>query len=663
MTRFLGLSWQDDASFELHWVRKPTECLRRRGGRVSPLHPIDDAGKSFTLPDAGCLLVLFPESPRQTLAHLTRVAADVAQRSFMTHGLASTVCVCVDEAEARAMATELSDRLIAYELWPFNNSTIHLTDVVVWRRDHEDDAVDATFIDPDGFPQEILVELRQFNSNLALFRGSIASLYPEFDSLVAWLLSTVRKRAESIHENLHDLAEGSTEARGRLNQDVSILVDINSCLTMLISQSGSILPPVLSGSFPVGEFSLFGIGTVSRAAWRLYDHIERVFFLANHVSRVQSAQHSIGFDPGINSVDVDWATWRTAAAGGAIDARQPSETPVGLGRKHIVYFSSRWGFHETLTSMTLSWQSISSGSSREWNLLTLSHEFLHSYFREVIGSTVMESMIAEVPQLVNEYNRRIESRDNTPCTTYWKSVKLFLLNEVAKQRDLDQSTNGDSSGVVNLSRRRLVESQVREVMRHYLPDVVEEFVVHMLDYWYFYRTDDRSYVTSLWHSWALVPYVYARINHYALRTMLALASTNDTLDSNEAFEDALVRLQSQFDHILRHGDSSLVTLAMKLLDDEAARRDLWGRFTMSWNLVQFTKHFLIDREMYQNLTQDSQVQLDPDEPLYPMDPLFFPDEPVESPTAFIFDRFSPVRELPLPEDVEAASLWQMIVIL
>jgi len=54
-----------------------------------------------------------------------------------------------------------------------------------------------------------------------------------------------------------------------------------------------------------------------------------------------------------------------------------------------VYFSSRWGFHQTVQSVSVSWQCINGNAALDWNLLTLSHEFLHAHLRELLDELLL----------------------------------------------------------------------------------------------------------------------------------------------------------------------------------------------------------------------------------------------------------------------------------
>lgn len=614
------------------------------------------------LPTRGCIALLFASSPRSLLAELSSCAGD-DELVLMSHGLACGVLVTHKSvSDTHDRLHDFKDQLPAFEIWPFENALVDTRSIDTFRAEVKL-PVDLDLVEYDDLPGPIRVEVRQFNANLTLFATAAQEFAPEMRSLCEWLHESVSSRVRRISEELAASSTDISLAR-RLHHDVSILVDINSCLTMVISQLADVVPPILNASFPVGEHSLLGIGSVTRSVWSVYDHISNVFGTADHPNRLQAAFSAAGFDPAMNINDVDFESWKTASGNALGKTAESSDKPP---RKHLVYFSSRWGFHETLNAISLSWQTIGSGSTREWNLLTLSHEFLHSHFRELIRSNVLpitsDSTRHDLIVLYNEVfaSAGVESRIERPCN-FLESMQVFFLHQMklVEQASLEVTTLSSNTSVVEIYSSPITDVEIQRLMSSPLLDFVEEVLVHVMDFYFFYNADDHAYVSSLWHSWTLVPQVHRKLRHYVLRTLFALASSNTSTDVNELFIDAFARLKSELVKMQGSGENALVDAGLAELTDHDAKKELFARFKYNFHLSIFAREFLVTENLYSQLNADSQTVAGPP-PRYRIRPGEFPDWAIESPSGFLLDRYqSYIRE---PKDAEAESLWQLLVLI
>jgi hypothetical protein len=656
VTLFLGASWEDADSVALYWGDEPTAPLRLRGGRVSPLFPLT-ADAPAALPESGCVALLFPKSIRKTFAALIGACSDgPGFQVFMSHGLASVVLLTTSSADELRIAIEKLDlELAAYEIWPFSNGLLNFRDVTIWRGANHF-PTPSRRLDIAELPGPIAVEFRQFNANLALLDNTAREFAPEFSSVCDWLEESGARGLSRIRSEL-SLQGESLDVAKRLHNDVSILVDVNSCLSMVNSQLADVQPPTLNSSFPVGEHSLLGIGSVSRAAFRLYDHISDVFAAADHPNRLRENFPQVGFDPAFYPKHFDYTSWELARNTRLAERCENDAQP---GRKHLVYFSSRWGFHETLNSISLSWQTIGSGASREWNLLTLSHEFLHSHFRELIRANVLDFTTDDQRDgLVALYNQEWERPSGR--LSFLDSARIFLVNQLkwVGEAELAARAQAEGRSVVDRESDPLDSEELIGLLAAPLLDFVEEVMVHIMDYHYFYNANDSAYVSSLWHSWTLVPQVHRRLRHYLLRTLFALASSEQTTDPERAFENCVMRLRREFGDLRDSHDGPLVVAAIQDLEDGHALRELFIRFQYNYQLVVFTRMFLIDSSLYSGLNADSQATIG-EAPRYGILPGDFPDWAIESPSGFLLDRF--IAGSDTLTGTEAESLWQLLVL-
>lgn len=660
MKRFLG-AVVSDHNVKITIGDDAAALLCSSSARVSPLFPAFGVGPDPELPNQGYVAFLFPRSPRAVLTTIANeFAEDVTARIFVTHGLASVVVIDSERQAVGAVITAVASHLYAYEVWPVNSGVVERSaiEVALTQSGAQGSRGIPSLVNDDNLPYEAASQVRQFNANLMYFWQRSSPYCPEYEDLTEWLCEAVRDITEMIRE-IDAKATDDVAVPPRLHHDISLLVDINSTLTILNSQLVAATPPILESGYPVGEYSLLGIGSATRATWRLYAHIARVFTAADHVGRLQRAGRTAAFDAGLRPYRQDRESWSKSL--GRLDEVQISGD--ASGRRHIVHFSSRWGFHETLHAMSISWQCIHASASREWNLLTLSHEYLHSHFRDIVDSVMNQQSPQDLLDLVDAANSG--EPDN-----FLRSMQCFIVQQLRWAQHADELARSLAKGerLTVLRGERLNAAGLQELVRRHM-HLVEHIVVHVMDYFYFYDTDDDAYVSSLWHSWALVPSVNSQLSHYVLRTLFAISAISDTDDSSLAFTDAADRLERVFDELLQDQPNTLIERALEIVRAPSApdtreslsRRELRLRFRASYDLVRFTTLFLIDQSIHSALVKDGQAIADADR-RYEFDPGYYPDETIESPVGFLFDRFPRLSVRGSTGDVEYESLWQMLVL-
>ncbi|HEY0119225.1 MAG TPA: hypothetical protein VGC04_10620 [Cellulomonas sp.] len=658
---YLGVHQKDsDRDHAILLTSDPLPVLAAAGGRVSPVFLVHGP-ELHDLPEESALLICFPAHPAAYLAAIKRpgqLGPEVT--GYITHGLASVVLVFPTTELASRFGRSRQELLVAAEVWQVFNGTIRLSEML--EIDHCLDAgEEADVVIPcEDLDFAAATEIRQLNLNLTLFWNRIKCFVPEYGPLVQWVHDIACDSVDKLHA--FPPAAGDELSTLTYHQEVGLLIELNSCLTQLASQASSIMPPILEAGFPVGEFSLFGIGSASRAVWRLYDHINTVFANANILGRLQLIAHSGPVDPGIRSLKTGRSSDDGVTSISGIDPTSPR-----AARRHIVYFSSRWGFHQTLNSLTISWQCINACAAREWNLLTISHEFLHAQFRELVAVVFGGSQDAVV-QLANDYN---SARTADPAN-FMTSLRTALLHSMYRLEQAEKMANVIRNGARETNiplNEYLSTKRVVELVHQHL-ETLDEFVVHILDFLYFYDGDEDLYVSSLWHSWALVPGVARRPEHYILRTLLALAATyRDEIGASEAFGFAVATLREKL-HVLLDGETHpLIETALGILGsaspesepDTPAFRELRQRFLCSYGIVEFVRAHLVDRQLHSQLIDDGEAVPDSDFS-YPLETGEFPDFRIGSPVRFLLDRFSSSEQAGDPGRTEFASLWQLLLL-
>jgi hypothetical protein len=107
---------------------------------------------------------------------------------------------------------------------------------------------------------------------------------------------------------------------------------------------------------------------------------------------------------------------------------------------------------------------------------------------------------------------------------------------------------------------------------------VEEIMVHVFDFIYFYGADPARYVPAIWRSWDAIPSLHRRFPSYILRTLCAVFArfwtspsvTQDAVDAVLAGLESIARLDS---------DSAFIKDAIEYLkrNQETLQIQMWRR--------------------------------------------------------------------------------------
>lgn len=652
MKRYLGVWRNEPSTFGIGVADQATEFLSRPHGRTSPLYPASATGSPFKLPSDGALLLLVPKSATRLLAILMNdLGSDTSARVYLSHGHAAAVVNCSDIAEARLCIDAATDELAAYEIWPHRAERVQLTEIIavepISAASMQIPILDSTGVGADGGQQ-----VSQFNANLALLQQISSRYAPEMQPLVEWLHQSV----DCIVEEMRELRAHAPDADGirKAVTDESVIVELNAELTLLCSQLGSGRLPLPWHGFPVGEYSLFGIGSMVRASWSIYSHLNRTFATFDHIGAVQRRYRALpAFDAFAPSARLDYSAWASSAIGigNITDGRQEG------ARYHIPRFSSRWGFHESLHSLSMSWQCLYASASREWNLLTITHEFMHAHVRDLVSEFIDPSHTPP-DAILARYNIR-SSGDNaleSMQVAYVEALVGLYGSALLVPKAADPLVNADRVSVPERLDGQALQTVVRSQS-----GLFQEIIVHVLDFLYVYDGRDSDYVNSIWSSWSLVPSVIEHVDHYVFRTLCALAVESPAGTSKQIFDDAAGRLRTQLES-LRDRDriKPVIHRAIELLTEPVPRRQLFVMFPAGRYVVELARHFFVDRSLNAALVRDDLTTVRNGRRTYATDVGDYRGETIASPIGFLLDRFADYEDEAGSEEAEFASMWQML---
>jgi hypothetical protein len=140
---------------------------------------------------------------------------------------------------------------------------------------------------------------------------------------------------------------------------------------------------------------------------------------------------------------------------------------------------------------------------------------------------------------------------------------------------------------------------------------IEEIIVHVFDFLYFYGQDTERYVRSIWLTWGVIPNISNRINEYVLRTLCAALVKH--LRREGAEEIARAEVLKIFEDLRGQDSGPYVDLAHALLSDDSQWPALRSAMTARKGLVKIVRGFLYWDKAAQDLRGDQTVSSDASE--------------------------------------------------
>jgi hypothetical protein len=436
------------------------------------------------------------------------------------------------------------------------------------------------------------------------------------------------------------------------NQNLDRIIQVNSALSYISTQAFSGAIPILERRSLIRRYSLLGIGSAILALNSVARFIENAFssipFNEIILKSMSLAKPLIGLD---NLPEYDSGKWNQ----NSIDIFSRLSKNVENPHYKLPYFSGRLGFRETEYSISAAIQSITSGASLEWSLMTLTHEMLHGHVRKIVtGIFYGEDHMSREQQRIQFHQRFVAMvRRTQDDFTYVESIRHSILayccqtvthGSITALKSYDAKTAFDFKIPDNPQLLwELFERQNRNI---------SEIFVHVLDLHYFYNGRLAVYIPLIWRSWIAVPHISGDINQYILRSLLAIASTLHDKDVAQRFNLS----KSIFEEILeQHKETVLkfpiIAEILETLADEQRFENFFTAFKASLILVDLATQIFISKKIRQLLFNDPFVRWEksPDEGIleerliYELPQQGFNDEKITSPIAYLLDKM--VKEL------------------
>jgi hypothetical protein len=249
----------------------------------------------------------------------------------------------------------------------------------------------------------------------------------------------------------------------------------------------------------------------------------------------------------------------------------------------VVYYSTRLGFKETKHSISTASQSLLFSSLPCWSMCTIFHEYMHSHVRALFSQFYPHNSLNNINDFDRSYDLYSTRSDpNNDCSNLYEFIQTCFLSVAS---DLSEGTD--------ISIARSKDNIIKAL--HDWHHTLNEIIVHILDYTYFYEFNNDVYVKGIWSSWITLPFIYSKIPEYLLRTICAVAS-NERGTEEEVFEHSKGVVLRNLSELKKYHGSDILLLETVIQHlEESQEIDL--QFYKLYPIIYIVKQFLISSKL------------------------------------------------------------------
>lgn len=541
--RFLVLTGDGASDFRLTTSADAQEATRaagQRACRISPIFPVV-RGSHIGDPLKGHRFVGF-FCPIRPFEFIGRQPASRQRLLWFTHGLPAVVRFAKSREELLEVICGQEAQVAAYEFWQVSKGKIKV--VGRWVRSTPQpncQLADFSELSKDGqrLLEEIQVNLHEASRCAAIYMPEqivkLERVVASVNEIVVELRAFESGGAETTPIATPDVGEGrDAGAHQKINQRLSHLIQLNSALAYVVSQTSNGSVPILERPCLIATYSLLGVGTAYRAVSAVAGYVENVFERNAILRVIDEIYREV---PGIRvPLSVPHYNLDDLRQSGLSIDKFLKEVPE-VSRPKLAFFSLRLGFGEAHFSVTAAAQVLHAADSVRWSIMTLTHELLHSHVTGLLSTIFCEGVtegltLDRFEAYHGQFKSYLRRAGTTPPSTLDGLRYMIFVFAAWRHNAYEQArTLGvGASAAPNLMtlKGRIPESLdlFRSFYAHSLR-LLEELVVHTLDVRYFYRGDRDLFLELLWESWTTVPAVVGDLETYLLRSLVAVASLEE----------------------------------------------------------------------------------------------------------------------------------------
>ncbi|HXH31858.1 MAG TPA: hypothetical protein VNJ01_13690 [Bacteriovoracaceae bacterium] len=392
----------------------------------------------------------------------------------------------------------------------------------------QSDAIEAISHSASLETTEIDYSIFELKALLAVVKGRSRTNFPE-------LAKDCTEIVRAAELSLQDPSLAGEEAAP---QRLDMLLSLNAGLSRLVSQAFSGTTPITRTECHFWPHSLLGIGIANVALRNLAHFVSRIVKETGYQSRYfrllkSEDQKKLGgvvdaIERRSTQADPEFLTGCLLDELKAISDDEIDNTFVPTP---ITYYSGRDGFRNNLLTTSAPLLSVTGCNSVQWNLGTITHELshrivaskLHDAYEDIFEwagrtskSKDRKKSFSKAKPLMLPHHA--ESTEHSTITTV-RELVCFLM---ARTLLALHSKEFDSSDWKKMQICDL-EEFYRDSYEAYSEEI-EEFVVHLFDFYHFYSMNADTYVSYVWRSWAVQPTIEKKLETYVKRTLISLSA-------------------------------------------------------------------------------------------------------------------------------------------
>lgn len=518
--------------------------------KISPIFPVSN---NYELPDFDKKVYIqfyFVHNPFTTLVEMLRLfsGTDIEKHIWISHGLAAIVYISGDKEEKQSLAnlfigqdTEIEDKLkqnvLAIQEWKLNNTILDPESAILLEPKQPD--VKISLRDYSRLPPDLQNDIFEFVNCIKTviqrsklytpnFTNGFESLIYEMNQIITDLEELFRldSSISETSDKEKDL-KINNERLVQINELTEEIVQMNSTLSYVISQGYAGALPIEDNSCLIHAYSLLGVGTAHKAFHTFYRYISNVFSEYS-IDTIIEKYYEIPQSPIYSDMKSPYLQeWQKNKQWG-IDYYVERESGRNENHNLMVHFSGRQGFSESMFSISAAIQCLYLGMTNRWSIITSTHELMHSHVRGIyslLQERIDKYQWEEISSFLEEPSRNdLKLIDGISLITlnFARAYLHFKQLELEKTETL---SHRQKWGVGVTDKSLLEEINIASY------DVVNEIMAHTLDFYYFYQNDPSIYIKQIWLSWAALPTTPLKVQEYVLRSVSAIATLEDDLDT------------------------------------------------------------------------------------------------------------------------------------
>lgn len=307
---------------------------------------------------------------------------------------------------------------------------------------------------------------------------------------------------------------------------------LNSSFRSLYIQTLSNSNPNLPSLFYHGLHSVFGLGLIICGLNNLRNYIDRRIYKINFIKSVENMLQNTKADLFFLEMPADSKFWNS-------DLIKNHYVPIEDGNEAIIFsfahIRSRENFKNLYDIISVPQECIYQSNTQFYNLYTITHELSH---------TIIQGILSLV------YPSQVDNTDLSITKDLCNAKSYIPMNSLLNLRktliDIMQELNHLDGRILTIKKKGITEVEICQLLDAYTKEL-EELLVHLFDFNYFYNQDIDYYMTSIWLSWSTIPTINLRIEEYVYRSIFTIYSkhlTRGSISLEMAINDVLRNLES-----------------------------------------------------------------------------------------------------------------------